>query len=121
MPKLFSVIADMIQFIAKSQGVNHITHYLDDFIILGSPNSPQCGRDLNTMVELCQCLGVPLAEDKIEGPSTKLEILGIIFDSVLGQLSLPSRKIDELQLLLHDLRDRKTATKQQIESLAGKL
>uniref|UniRef100_A0A1X7V3E6 Reverse transcriptase domain-containing protein n=1 Tax=Amphimedon queenslandica TaxID=400682 RepID=A0A1X7V3E6_AMPQE len=75
-PKLFSVIADMIQFIAKSQGVNHITYYLDDFIILGSPNSPQCGRDLSTMVELCQCLGVPLVEDKIEGSQGPEEVPG---------------------------------------------
>ena len=29
-PKLFNVIADAVEFIACSQGVQHITHYLDD-------------------------------------------------------------------------------------------
>ena len=40
-PKLFNVIADAIQYIARSQGVQHITHYLDDFIVLGQAGTTQ--------------------------------------------------------------------------------
>ena len=120
-PKLFNAIADAIQFIARSQGVEHITHYLDDYIVLGEANSEQCGRSLHTLVELCQCLGVPLAEEKLEGPATRLDILGITVDTVSMQLSLPEHKIQEILTLLRELQGRKRASKKAIQSLVGKL
>ena len=92
-PKLLNVIADVVQFIAHSQGVQHITHYLDDYIIRGGPGLEQCETDIRMLIELCHCLGVPLADEKIEGPATELEILGIKIDSVAMQLSLPEHKM----------------------------
>ena len=120
-PKLFNVIADAVQYIARSQGVQHITHYLDDYIILGGPGLEKCGTDLRTLIELCHCLGVPLADEKIEGPATELEILGIKIDSVAMQLSLPEHKMQELKALLRDWQGRKPATKKEMQLLAGKL
>ena len=52
-PKLFNIIADAIHFIAHSQGVQHIMHYLDDYIILGGLGLEQCATDLRTLIELC--------------------------------------------------------------------
>ena len=47
-------------------------HYLDDFLTLGPPDSPICSHNLNTTTEVCQKLGVPLALEKVEGPSQTL-------------------------------------------------
>ena len=120
-PKIFNILADAIQFAALAQGIQHITHYLDDFVILGSPGSGQCGRDLSIFIELCESLGVPLAEEKIEGPSTKLEVLGIIIDTEYMQLSLSEARMEELRSLLQNWKGRKVATKREAQSLAGKL
>ena len=38
-PKIFTALADAIEWIAKSQGVQHLWHYLDDFIICREPDS----------------------------------------------------------------------------------
>ena len=122
-PKLFNVIADAIQFIARSQGVQHVTHYLDDYIhvVLAHPASGQCQNDLQTLIDVCGHLGMPLADEKIEGPTTRLEILGIAIDSNIMQLSLPGHKMTELTSQLQAWQGKKTATKRDLQSLAGKL
>ena len=65
-PKIFNILADAIQFAALAQGIQHITHYLDNFGILDSPGSGQCGQDLSIFIELCESLGVPLAKRKFK-------------------------------------------------------
>ena len=30
----------------KARGVHNVSHYLDDYIIMGSPKSTECGKDL---------------------------------------------------------------------------
>ena len=70
-------MADSIEWILRRRGVVHIAHYLDDFIILGTPHSSQCADSLKIVVDTCAELGVPLALDKCEGPRTRLTFLGI--------------------------------------------
>ena len=120
-PRLFNTVADALQFIARSEGIEHIVHYLDDYTILGPPGSKQCALDLHLFIKLCDRLGVPLATEKIEGPSSRLEILGIIIDSVQMQLILPERKLIDTKATLRSWRGCKTATKAEIQSLAGTL
>ena len=45
---------------------------------------------------------VPLAEEKIEGPSTKFEVLGIIINTESMQLSLSEARMKELRSLLQN-------------------
>ena len=44
-PVLFSAIADGLAFIMKSRGVHGLDHYLDDFSLVGPPQSPECQSD----------------------------------------------------------------------------
>ena len=62
-----------------------IFYYLDVFIVLGPPSSPQCWDDLSTLKSVCGSLGVPLAVNKEEGPTTSLTFLGIEIDSVTAK------------------------------------
>ena len=57
--------------------MDHVDHYLDDFIILGPACDSRCRRGLDVVLELCERLGVPLAMEKLEGPTTCLMFLGI--------------------------------------------
>ena len=52
-PRLFNAIADAIQFIAIAKGVNHLVHYLDDFITLGRPASTECSSSCCRSASLC--------------------------------------------------------------------
>ena len=86
-PKIFTALADAIEWIAKSQGVQHLWHYLDDFVICGEPDSEQCHLDLESLIAICNHLGVPLALEKVEGPTVCLVFLGILIDTNAGELS----------------------------------
>ena len=40
-PKIFTAIADAAEWITKQAGVEFIIHYLDDFLVIGMPDSPR--------------------------------------------------------------------------------
>ncbi len=69
-PKIFSALADGLIWIMHSKGVDPSIHYLDDFLLLGPPGSLACKEALSKTLKLCCKLGVPVAEEKTEGPST---------------------------------------------------
>ena len=75
--------------VENTTGVTHIHHYLDDFFVSGTADSEQCSQHLHTFVSLCVVLGVPLADDKREGPITCLEYLIILLDSASLEARLP--------------------------------
>ena len=46
-PKLFNILADLLQWIAQQYGVCHIMHYLDDFLLL-EPLDPMNVKQIST-------------------------------------------------------------------------
>ena len=76
-PRIFTAVADALEWRARFEGIEHIMHYLDDFLIIAPPGSDQCGRYLAKLLALFDRLRVPVASEKVEGPSTCLKFLGI--------------------------------------------
>ena len=72
-------------------------------------------------MELFSRLGLPLAEDKLEGPGTCLKFLGFELNSSKTKVRLPSRKLQEISLLVSQWQGKKSSTKKELESLVGKL
>ena len=62
-PKIFTALADLLEWIIRKRGVDHVDHYLDDFIILGPANDSSCRRGLDVVLELCERLGVRSSGD----------------------------------------------------------
>ena len=120
-PKLFNILADLLAWIAQNAGVSYLIHYLDDYLTMGPPASTVCQCNVNTFVSLCAELGVPLATDKLEGPSTSLSFLGIVLDTNRMEIRLPSDKLARIQELLKTWLPRKKVRKKQILSLVGTL
>ena len=50
-------------------------HYLDDFLLLGAPDSPECARALEITIATCEELVISLAKEKLEGPVTSLTFI----------------------------------------------
>ena len=120
-PKIFNAVADGLHWHLQRSGIQHLYHYLDDFIMLGPPHSPQCQGHLDTLLYQCNRLGVPIAAHKTEGPSSCLVLLGIEIDTVSGELRLPADKLQRLQTLLQQWGDKKVCTRKELESLVGLL
>ena len=79
-----------------------IDHYIDYFIFAGK-NYKSCVELMNTFKQICQELGVPLAEDKSFGPIYKLVFLGLEIDTVSQMVSVPEVKSAELSTLLQEM------------------
>ena len=96
-PFLFNRLADAFEWILKhNYAISALMHYLDDYFTVGPPSSPLCASQVDIMVKTADRLGIPLAPDKLEGPTSRLVFLGILIDSTLMECSLPPDKLSEL-------------------------
>ncbi len=120
-PKLYNAVADaLLWIIVHHDNVNGL-HYLDDFLLFGEPDSPQCGLSLQRALARCRVVGVPVAPRKTEGPTTKLVFLGIEIDTVAMTLRLPVVKLERLQREIQKWSTLKFGTKRDLLSLIGQL
>ena len=120
-PKIFTAIADAVEWIARQEGVDFILHYLDDFLVVGSPGSRECRNSLTTLLSVFNRLGLPVAMEKLEGPQSHLTFLGFELDATALVIRIPPEKLTELQLLIWSWVGRKSCAKRELESLVGKL
>ena len=119
--KIFNALADGLEWYLGHLGVRFVFHYLDDFLVVGPPASPECAKALAVLDGACAWLGIPIAEHKREGPTTCLTFLGIEVDTVSGQLRLPARSLDRLNSLLQEWGDRKACQRRDLKFLIGVL
>lgn len=90
--KNFNAVADTLHWIAKHHGVTHLWHYLDDFLITcGQADSDEYSLNLQLLLDICRMLDIPI------GPATLLWFLGILIDTIRGELRLPADKLERLQ------------------------
>lgn len=119
-PKIFSAVADGLQWILTQRGISNLLHYLDDFIFV-APSVEQAVSHKFTLISSFQHLGVPLEPSKLEGPSTCLTFLGIEVDTEALMLRLPKQKLLRLKQELSHCLLRKSITKRELQSLTGSL
>ena len=120
-PFIFNGLAEAVEWLARDRGVGHVHHYLDDFFLAGAPSTDECSQHLATVTSLCGALGIPLAEDKLAGPTTELEYLGILLDSAELEARLPPDKLHDIKSSLHQWTDRSQCSKRDLLSLIGTL
>ena len=100
-PKLFNILADLLSWIIESKkGVSPILHYLDDFLTMGPPSSTTCQENLDIIKEVCMYLGVPLALEKLEGPTQPFTFLGIVLDTSRMKIRLLEDKLSRIHAQL---------------------
>ena len=85
---IFNQFASALHWIMATNYAADLIHYLDDFLLAGPPGQPTCSESTETMLRVCERLGIPVALDKLEGPVTTITFLGITIDTTLQQLRL---------------------------------
>ena len=88
---------------------------------MGQADSAACHNHLTTIKEICRDLGIPLAIEKLEGPSQCITFLGITLDTQRMEAQLPSDKLLRIRNQLSAWLTQKKATKREILSLVGLL
>ena len=83
---------------------------------MGALDSDQCARHLQILTSLCAALGVPLAEDKKEGPITCLEYLGILSVSAALEARLPLDKLQDIHDAIRAWTSRTSCSKWELHT-----
>ena len=97
---IFEAFSSALEWVAKTKlGITEMVHVIDDFLFLAN-SSKKCAADMKAFIRLCGQLGVPLAQDKTQGPDTTLPFLGITMDTLKLEARLPQDKIDKCTSLL---------------------
>ena len=76
---------------------------------------------MHTFDSVCNHLGVPIAHEKTEGPTTKMEYLGLTIDTVKMCIQIPETKVNELLKHINTVAFSKKVTLKQLQSLCGSL
>ena len=76
---------------------------MDYFLLMGAPGTTECSHALATTIATCKELGVPLADDKTEGPIIELSFLGIQLNFTQMLTSLPPDTLSSLHVMVKDL------------------
>ena len=79
-PYLFNQFASALHWIMATNYAADVIHYLDDFLLAGPAGQPTCSESAETMLRVCERLGIPVALDKLKGPATTITFLGITID-----------------------------------------
>lgn len=104
-----------------SRGVRCIIHYLDDFLLFGTPFSREAQSFLYIALSTLKELGVLVAFPKFEGPHTSVTFLGILIYTARMELRFPSDKLHRLQGLVASCQHRCSLSRADLESLLGHL
>ena len=121
-PNIFNKFADLICWILHNNTqIQNIIHYSDDYFNGSPPNIRTATNELSLIKQTFQHLNVPIATEKISGPSTTITYLGIQIDSHTQTISLPQEKINDLATMLPSWLNRKKCTQKELLSLIGKL
>jgi hypothetical protein len=121
-------MAKLASSIIAAASVGAASHFLllpaptsNDYLTAGAADSEECQRNCHIIAGMCEVLGVPLAEEKCEGPQTCLEYLGFVLDTVRGEVRLLEEKMRRIEILLQQWETKRTCTKRELESLIGQL
>ena len=118
---IFEAFSTALEWIAIHRlGASSVLHILDDFLFIACDEA-KCQADLHNFLAMCDFLGVPIAEEKTEGPYTSLQFAGITLDSILQEARLPDDKLLRCHALLSSFCLRRKVTLKELQSLIGLL
>ncbi|XP_061466237.1 uncharacterized protein LOC133377049 [Rhineura floridana] len=119
---VFERFSSFLEWAVKRRaGLQSVVHYLDDYLFAGPADSGTCRAFMAHFAGLAGELGVPLAAEKTEGPSTAITFLGIEIDTVAQCCRLPQDKLGALREKISEVVSSNKVTLATLQRLAGQL
>ena len=115
--QLFTRFSSALQWVMETRYQASMSHIIDDFFFCGPKNSPKCAQSLVSFLAMCKSVGIPIKQEKTEGPSTCMTIYGIEVDSDDMILRLPVDKVSKIRMSLQDIAKRKKVTLKALQSI----
>lgn len=118
---IFERFARFLEFCVKSKmSSGELIHYLDDYLG-GNLCYASCKSNMQIFQEVMSELGVPLAEEKTEGPTEILVFLGLLLNSKDMTVRIPSEKIAQIREKILYVLSKQKVTLKEMQSLIGSL
>ena len=95
--------------------------YTRGYDLAGAASKDTVWEAFNTLKSILHELGLPIAESKIQQPSTCATWLGIIFDTEKMEMRIPSDKLNEIIDLLRQWKLKQSCSYHQLQMILGKL
>ena len=107
--------------IINRSGSKTVDHYLDDFFFAGSPLCCECANLMSQFQDICEELGIPIASEKTQSPTTCLTYLGYELDTIEMKIKIPPEKVFNILQKVKDALALKKITLKELQSLTGSL
>ena len=117
-PYIAQRISNAIKYIHEKVGYS-LLNYVDD--LLAAETKQRATRAFNHLEQLLKDIRIDTAPDKIVPPTTRIEFLGVTFDSQTMTIEVTPDRIKEMLAELNGWTTKSTATRKEVESLIGKL
>ena len=117
-PYIAQRVTNAIAFIHRRMTF-FLLNYVDDFV--GAENRDKIWASYRALSSLLEELRVDTSQDKIVPPTTRLEFLGIIFDSTTMTMKISEEKMEEIRAELDTWLYKTRSNRKEVESLIGKL
>ena len=118
--QIFESLSTAINWIAnKKLGINMV-HILDDFFLVSV--SEQVGTlQLNSFLDMCSDIGLPMAPEKTFWPANTMSFVGYEIDTVQRTVRLPTEKVEKCKSEISAMLLKDKATLKEIQSIVGLL
>ena len=117
-PYIAQRITNAIRYIHQ-QLEYFLLNYVDDF--LGAEDRETVWRAYHHLTQLLNRINVETSPEKLVPPTTRIEFLGVTFDSQTMTMEIPRDKIERTKQELQSWVFKTTSTRKETESLIGKL
>ena len=115
-------VATFLNWLIKYRsGSENVDHYLDDFFFAGSPLCSECSELMSQFQDICTELGIPIAVEKTQLPTTCLTYLGYELDTIEMKIRIPPEKVLQILQKVKDALAMKKVTLKELQSLTGSL
>ena len=111
----FQCVSDAVRYIMHRHG-HRILIYVDDFLGVGMPRDMHC-----ILYSALEQLGLTISAKKLVTPGTRAVCLGIMFDTVTGEISIPDEKMMQIVTNVDAWVSKTHCTRRQLQSLLGHL
>ena len=118
---IFEWYSSAAQYIVeRTCAIPYMVHYVDDFMILLHDLAVAKAKLTHVLAVFAE-LGIPVSLNKLEGPTTIMVFLGIVFDTEAMTIRLDDERLTAIHTELSQWQQRTTASREELQSLIGVL
>ena len=110
---------EAVSAIAKEEAGADTAPYIDDTI--GAALPQDAWPHYHHLLDLMSQLGLDAAQDKCEGPTTRITWIGVLFDTIRLTMAIDPAKVEEARLFCLDLMSASSIPVKKFQKFLGKL